>query len=295
MSDQVSQFVAWAAWRLRGGLQKERPPGLPARIDPDWWAYLRMISEAVHGTPTLTTTATTTVVHPKPLSPFDGRGAIFRAPDSGIEDAAEQARAGIRWAALNIGDYAPERWTLYRTRADAAGIRCFPWLRARTVDDLRKLFQVGGRWQATAILINLESEVVDGPLYPIRVAQLVAAEWKHAWGLVTLGWLQNGAGWWNIADAERVYLEIFEDVRRREARDLSLSKYAQACLDHALKELVPPERLGLCLGAYPVLQAWKPSLAYYMPLPELTGLDRLCVYAGDDIGAGNWERWWEKT
>jgi hypothetical protein len=231
MSDQLSQFVAWVAWRLRGGSRKDRPQGLPARIDLAWWGYLHAIKEAAR--------VVSTGLQPKPPSPFDGRGSIFRAPDSGIEDAAEQARAGIRWAALNVGDYDPARWTLYRSRADAAGIRCFPWLRARVVDDLRKLLQVADRWQSEAVLINLESEAVDGPLYPATVAEVVRSEWARPWGLVTLGWLQNGAGWGNISAADRVYLEIFEDVRRQDAPDLSLAEYAARCVEHAVAEGVP--------------------------------------------------------
>jgi hypothetical protein len=118
------------------------------------------------------------------------------------------------------------------------------------------------------------------------VAEVVRSEWARPWGLVTLGWLQNGAGWGNISAADRVYLEIFEDVRRQDAPDLSLAEYAARCVEHAVAEGVPRDRVGLCLGAYPV-GGYRPRLADYRPLAAAA----VCVYAGDDVGYGRWEEW----
>ncbi len=204
------------------------------------------------------------------LGMFEDTGALLRTPGGNVENIADQEPV-IRWAALNIGievQRDPSRWKRQLSLYADAGIRTFPWLHCRTLDDVDFLVSVGTEWGSPAIGLNIED--VNGDKLVLAQVQKHVKSWTRQILMPTLPWVQNGQGWEHLARCVAA-LEIFPDEN-------DASKVPQDCIDHAFAEgltkvtlmfktkapnLPGQYDLSLCHSLYtadditPTPQAWK--------------------------------------
>lgn len=257
-----SWFWVWARWRLGRGEFVEygpanpavRPPNAPAQI-PNWaWQRLKLL---MFGT-TL------------PMGLFASKGAFLRNPRGGVENFVEQARC-VTWTACNTGDHTSEEWSYYVSKAKLANIKVIPWARCRNETDVHRLISIAHLWHSLGLIVNLETEAKD-VLTPAQVAAILYGYTGQV-GISTEAWLYNPPTVnWKPLNNYTVMLQIFP-------QEAEPGKYPAHCIAHA-KEL-GFEKVTVTYGSHMDGQAsW-----FDLKKPNYS------VYTGDDIGVGNWDKW----
>lgn len=255
-------FWVWSRWRLGRGEYEPfgpknpavRPEAAPAKIPS--WAYQRL-KLLIYGT-TL------------PMGLYANKGVMLRNPRGGVENFLEQKNS-VFWSACNVGDHTPAEWDFYRSRATLTGIKVIPWERVRSEADVQHLVSVALDWGSRGLIVNLEVEAKD-VLKPKQVANKLAGYTGQV-AISTEAWLYNPplVDWTPLIDYT-VLLQIFP-------YESAAAEKPYQCMAHA-KEL-GFEKVAFTYGSYSG------------QTPELYDLKRVnySVYTGDDIGPGNWNKW----
>jgi hypothetical protein len=140
---------------------------------------------------------------------------LLRDPRGGVEDVLEMREAGVKWLALNVGDFPMTAWATVLNRAAAIGVAYLPWARLAQPGEpssavqgkLELLAQVGRAWNAPAILPNYEKEAET--VSPAAVAKmLLMVDWPRLVGFSTQGWLANDVDFGPL-NAHPVLLQCF--------------------------------------------------------------------------------------
>lgn len=209
-------------------------------------------------------------------------GAFLRSPRGGVENVPEMKAAGMDWLALNLGDGQKwDDWRIVITRARVLGMQVFPWARCRTLqecyDFLAEADLVGFR-----AILNIEDEFErddqggPAPCPPVRVAELLLDFSDVAVSFSTGGWLMNDVNYTPIAHRP-VLLQVFPTDMRRDPAELP--EITTDCVQHAHDKGF--KHVGVTCQAY---GAAEPEWYSYLTVPK-------SIYAGDDVGAGNWAAW----
>lgn len=206
---------------------------------------------------------------------------MLRSPYGGVEDVQAMANAGMEYVALNIGDYDSTEWSVVCNRAAQAGVKFFP--KARVYSDLkvRQLVTVARYWDASAIIVNLETEAKTY-MPPSLVRELLDAEgWDGEVGVSTEAHLYDypAVSWVPLTGPKYVaMLQCYcEDSRVPQDKEIVAAWIAQ-CVRHA--------RASGYTYVGTTLQCWRIDPDVY---------DRRGTYSlayGDDVpGTGGWDAW----
>lgn len=256
-------FWVWARWRLGRGEfaeygpanQNVRPPNVPIKI-PSWaWERLKLL---VYGTNA-------------DMGMYARKGVLLRNPRGGVENFLEQGLS-VYWSACNIGDHSEYEWSYYKTHANMVGIRVIPWARCRTEADVLNLVRVALEWHSNGLIVNLETEAKD-VLTPKQVSDKLYG-YNGQVAISTEAWLYNPPLVdWKPLTQHTCLLQIFPAEAEPAKKPLD-------CLAHA-KEL-GFQKVAFTYGAH------------MGQTPSLYDLQRVnySVYTGDDIGVGNWNKWY---
>ena len=255
-------FWVWARWRLGRKEFAEygpanpsvRPSNVPIKI-PNWaWERLKLL---VYGTTT-------------DMGIYAYKGALLRNPRGGVENFVEQ-RANVYWTACNVGDHSDTEWDYYQTNAILHGICVIPWARCRTEADISNLIRVALKWRTSGLIVNLEIEAKD-VLTPRQVSDKLYG-YNGQVGISTEAWLYNPPLVdWKPLIKHTCLLQIFP-------AEAEAAKKPLDCMAHA--KALGFQKVAFTYGAH------------MGQTPNLYDLQRVnySVYTGDDIGVGNWNKW----
>jgi hypothetical protein len=201
---------------------------------------------------------------------FGTKGAMLRNPRGGVENYAEQ-KTCVYYTACNTGDHTMAEWSMYLQGADAHGIKVIPWARCLNANDVVKLINVAETWSSKGLIVNLEIEAKN-VLPPSLVAEILK-DYAGQVAISTEAWLYNPPVVnWTPLNKYTMMLQIFPQESDPSTRPLHCIAHAQ---ELGFKNVV------LTYGSYAGGQAswFNLTLPYYN------------VYTGDDIGVGNWKKW----
>lgn len=205
----------------------------------------------------------------------------MRTPDGNVEDVQEMKQAGMAWLALNVGDHAPNKWTLVRSRADAASVVVFPWARlghpehGETFDDclvkLQVLYQACDAWGENCIPnVETEFKTICTP------AQLAPELDSRVHGISTVGWLYQDTDYSPITDKPFLLQVFWEDM-----------KFDPSLMEQKQRECVYHAREKGCGNVGVTFQTVRSLASFYA---YWKGHVR-SYFTGDDIGGGRWAAW----
>lgn len=182
-------YWPWAAWRL-GGRKGKRPASAPKFIPA--WAYVKLAAQIA-------------LNKPPPYAGFFARdGALLRNPRGGVDDIPKMKAAGLKWVALNVGDYPGLQWMNIRLLCNQAGIDVIPWQRCYKETDVIHLMGIATDWASEALVVNLEDEgwrqTEMGFLPPEKVGELLAP-WQEEVAVSTVGFPPAWPKWKAIKGA----------------------------------------------------------------------------------------------
>jgi len=211
-------------------------------------------------------------------------GALLRNPRGGVEDIAEMKNdGGMKWVAVNLGDgFVWEDWRIVVDRARALSVQVFPWARCRTALELHVLLEQADLVGFRAIA-NIEDEFErdsaggPAPLPPTLVRKIIDGFPQVAVSFSTGGWLQNDVVYTPITHRP-VLLQVFPQDLKRDPADLP--QITADCIQHAHDKGF--RHVGVTCQAYGLAE---PEWYDYL------GSQPKSIYAGDDVGAGNWAAW----
>jgi hypothetical protein len=174
------------------------------------------------------------------LGMFRRTGVYLRTPGGNVENIADQ-KPVVRWAALNVGEEVegdPSRWDRQRTLYAEAGIKAFPWLHCRELDDVDSLVSVARKWGSPAIGLNIEDVENDFRQKGVTLADVAqrVSEWQGQIHMATLPWVQNEQGWSSLTRAIAA-LEVFADEQQKLfPGGAPEPEIVQQLVDHAFEE-----------------------------------------------------------
>jgi hypothetical protein len=161
-------------------------------------------------------------------------GVYCRCPGGQVETIPQQLATGVTWAALNLGsdpcvNRDPSVWAHQRALYASGGIPVAPWLHCRSFADVRYVVAIAKAWDSQFVGVNLEDVNTDGISLAQVASYLKGPDWGKPVHMATLPWVQNSAGWGEMAFATAA-LEMFPEADPRYLADW------QGCVNHAFAE-----------------------------------------------------------
>ena len=241
----------------------------------------------------------TTSVRPVPANvdaPYlaSHRGALLNNPGGAAWDFAEMRAAGFDWIALNVGDHELSDWSDVRERAEAAGLEVVPWARlchphiGETHQDcLRKLGALLDAAKAlgtTRPIVNVETEIkpasLDGLITPGEVARELERAGMDEAAISTEAWLYDVS--WVPLNGYAMLLQILPRDNRWAPEQVRAQQ--DACEERARGYGF--DHVGTSVQSYPMADGTDAEPEWF----DLGGTNRSVIW-GDNVAAGEWQRW----
>jgi hypothetical protein len=219
---------------------------------------------------------------------------MLRNPRGGVENVEEMWRAGIRWLAFNVRDYSVADWAIVRQRCHQYGVKYLPWARIGNPGDSRetalewcqRLMYIADAMREdqglpdSLAIVNAETEIkpvaLGGVVTPDEVARIIGKRRQVA--ISTEGRLYHHN--WVPLVQQPLLLQIFPT-------DMGIFQSATAVLAETLADVARARMYGF-LNVGVTYQAYHEAPPSIYPFRSGSAWN---IYAGDDVGIGNWSRW----